>query len=237
VGLSMNQVMKIDKPVTMSSREIAELTGKEHRNVKRDVQKMLLALKLDVLTFEHIYLDALSRRQAEYHLDRDLTETLITGYNVPLRFRVVTRLRELESVSHSTPAIPQSLPDALRLAADLAEQNSHLQLVVADQAPKVHALELLSAACGTMCLTDAAKHLYVQRKALLDYLKANRWIYRREGSARWVAYQPRIASGLLDHKVTVIGTDEQGDKRLASQVRVTPRGLALLAQKIAVGAV
>jgi phage antirepressor YoqD-like protein len=231
----MNQVMKIDKPVTMSSREIAELCEKEHRNVKRDVQKMLLALKLDALTFEHIYLDGLGRSQTEYHLDRDLTETLITGYNVPLRFRVVTRLRELESVS--APALPQSLPEALRLAADLAEQGASLRLVIAEQAPKVQALELLSDACGTMCLTDAAKHLHIQRKALLDYLKANRWIYRREGSAHWVAYQPRIASGLLDHKVTVIGTDEQGDKRLASQVRVTSKGLALLAQKLAGGAV
>lgn len=218
--------------VTMNSREIAELCEKEHRNVKRDVLKMLQALKLDALSFERIYSDALGRPQTEYHLNRDLTETLITGYNVPLRFRVVTRLRELESVSHAAPAIPQSLPDALRLAADLAEQNSHLQLVVADQAPKVQALALLSDACGTMCLTDAAKHLHIQRKALLDYLKANRWIYRRDGSAHWVAYQPRMASGLLDHKVTVIGTDDQGDHRLASQVRVTSKGLALLAQKL-----
>jgi phage regulator Rha-like protein len=39
-GLSMNQLMQIDKPVTMSSSEIAELTGKEHKNVIRDVREM-----------------------------------------------------------------------------------------------------------------------------------------------------------------------------------------------------
>ncbi|MBX9753764.1 MAG: phage regulatory protein/antirepressor Ant, partial [Pseudomonadaceae bacterium] len=117
-----------------------------------------------------------------FDLDQEHALTLVSGYNVKLRFRVVTRLHELESVSGSAPTIPQSLPEALRLAADLAEQNTHLQLVVAEQAPKVQALALLSEACGTMCLTDAAKHLHIQRKALLDYLKANRWIYRREGS-------------------------------------------------------
>lgn len=226
--------MKIDKPVTMSSREIAVLCEKEHRNVKRDVLKMLQALSLDALSFEHIYLDGIGRSQTEYMLDRDLTETLITGYSVPLRFRVVTRLRELETVS--APTLPQSLPEALRFAADLAEQGASLRLVIAEQAPKVQALELLADASGTMCMTDAAKHLHVQPKALIEYLRANRWIYRREGSAHWLAYQPRLASGLLDHKVTVIGTDERGDSRMASQVRVTSKGLALLAQKIAGGA-
>lgn len=232
----MNQLMKIDKPVTMSSREIAELTGKRHDHVMRDIRNMLSELKITAPSFGGSYQDSTGRSQPCFNLDRDLTETLITGYSIPLRFRVVTRLRELENVSSSAPAIPQSLPDALRLAADLAEQNSHLQLVVADQAPKVQALALLTDACGTMCLTDAAKHLHVQRKALLAYMKANRWIYRREGSAHWLAYQPRIANGLLDHKVTVLGADDHGDQRLASQVRVTPKGLAVLAQKIAGGA-
>lgn len=228
----MNQAMKIDKPVSMSSREIAQLTGKEHKHVKRDIEVMLAALEKDAPSFGRIYLDSQNRQQTEYHLDRDLTETLITGYSVPLRFRVVTRLRELENVSSSAPAIPQSLPDALRLAADLAEEGAKLRLVIADQAPKVQALELLSDASGTMCMTDAAKHLHVQRKALLEYLKANRWIYRRDGSTHWVAYQPRLASGLLDHKVTVIGSEEKGDSRAVSQVLVTSKGLAVLAQKL-----
>lgn len=83
-----------------------------------------------------------------------------------------------------------------------------------------------------MCLTDAAKHLGVQRARLLEWMRENRWIYRREGSARWLAYQPRQAAGLLDHKVTVIGVEDDGAQRLASQVRVTPKGLALLAQKL-----
>ena len=40
---------------TMGSREIAELTGKEHRNVKRDCETMFSELEIDVLSFEHIY--------------------------------------------------------------------------------------------------------------------------------------------------------------------------------------
>lgn len=129
-------------------------------------------------------------------------------------------------------AVPQSLPEALRLAADLAEQNNRLQLVVTEQAPKVEALDRIATARGAMCLTDAAKHLGVKRKWLIEWMRANRWIYRRPGCARWVAYEPREASGLLEHKVSVIGLDDAGEQRLASQVKVTAKGLALLAQKI-----
>lgn len=219
--------------LTMSSREIAELTDKLHRNVKRDIEHMLSELGKDVLSFERIYFDSMNRQQTEYHLDRELTEILITGYSIPLRARVIRRLHELESRQHVT--IPQTLPEALRLAADLADENNSLRLVAQEQAPKVAALERLADAQGTLCLTDAAKHLGVPRKRLIDWLRDNRWIYRRPGCAHWLGYQPRLNAGWLDHKVTVIGTDDLGDQRLASQVRVTPKGLTVLARKLGGG--
>lgn len=215
----------------MSSREIAELTSKRHSNVKRDILAMLKALGTDVLSFERTYVDGQRREQTEYLLDREHTDCLLTGYSAPLRMRVIRRWRQLEQ-GDAPQAIPTSLPEALRLAADLAEQNNRLQLVVSEQAPKVEALARIADTRGSMCLTDAAKHLGVRRCRLIDWMKANRWIYRREGCARWLAYQPRMASALLEHKVTVIGLDEEGDQRLASQVRITPKGLALLAQNL-----
>ena len=48
---------------TMSSREIAELCDKEHRNVLADIRTMCEQLNLDVLTFQHIYLDSMNREQ------------------------------------------------------------------------------------------------------------------------------------------------------------------------------
>lgn len=216
---------------TMSSREIAELTGKRHPDVKRDIAAMLDALNGDVSSFARIYLDSQNREQTEYHLDREHTDCLLSGYSVPLRMKVIRRWHELEQGTLA-PVIPQSLPEALRLAADLAELNNQLRLVVTEQAPKVEALARIAAARGSMCLTDAAKHLGVQRKVLIAWLRENRWVYRREGSMRLVAYQPREASGLLEHKVSVIGLDDDGEQRLAGQVRVTPKGLAMLAQKM-----
>jgi len=219
----------------MTSREIAELTGKQHKHVIRDIREMLDALSEDGPVLDHVREDRDARGYTtNFHLDRELTETLITGYSIPLRHRVIRRLHELEERA-AAPAIPQTYSEALRVAADLHEQNTQLRMVVDEQAPKVEALGRIAEARGTLCLTDTAKHLNIPRHALIDWMRENRWIYRREGSAHWLAYQPRMAAGLLEHRVTVIGTDSIGDQRLASQVRVTPKGLAKLAEKIAEG--
>ena len=67
--------------------------------------------------------------------------------------------------------------------------------------------------------------------ALFTWLKSNRWIYRRTEKGPFVAYQPRIDSGYLVHKVEVIEREDKQDK-LVESVRVTPKGLAKLALKL-----
>lgn len=90
---------------TMSSREIASLTGKRHDNVKRDVVAMLKDLKVDPLSFEDIYLDGRNREQVQYLLDREHTDCLLTGYSPALRMKVIRRWRELEGRSEARQAV------------------------------------------------------------------------------------------------------------------------------------
>lgn len=121
----MNQ---LTAPVlTMSSRDIAELTGKEHKNVKRDCETMFNELELDALSFGHIYSDSMNRRQTEYLLPKDLVETLITGYSIKLRYQVIQRLHELENTLKPKLMLPQDLPSALRALADTHEQLQQAQ--------------------------------------------------------------------------------------------------------------
>ena len=95
---------------TMSSREIAQLTGKEHRNVLADIRNMLAELQEDALDFQHIYLDT---------IDRELTETLLTGYSATLRRKVIARWRELEgSATASAPTL--TTPAAERATVGMA---------------------------------------------------------------------------------------------------------------------
>lgn len=58
-------------------------------------------------------------------------------------------------------------------------------------------------------------------------------MYQRAGTSHYVAYQPRIASGLLEHK-THSYTDNSGEERTSTQVRVLPKGLAKLAKDMGV---
>ena len=94
-------------------------------------------------------------------------------------------------------SIPQSLPEALRLAADLAEQNKVLL-------PKANALDRLVDADGAMNLTNSAKHLQMRPCDLTKALSLNKWIYRRVGGKSWVAYQDKLQQGLLIHKVATV---------------------------------
>ena len=81
----------------MSSLEIAELTGKEHRNILADIRSMLEALGMGVLSFQQTYINPQNGQSYPcFNLPKDLTITLVTGYSIPLRHRVVTRWMELE---------------------------------------------------------------------------------------------------------------------------------------------
>lgn len=91
----------------MSSREIAELTGKEHKDVMRDARTMLEQLGMTSAQFCAHLPDSYGRPQPVFNLPKDLTLTLVAGYSVPLRHRIVTRLQELEAqVSRPVAALP-----------------------------------------------------------------------------------------------------------------------------------
>ncbi len=101
----------------MSSREIANVTGKRHDNVKRDIVAMLKDLKVDALSFEDIYLDGRNREQVQYLLDREHTDCLLTGYSAPMRMKVIRRWRELE---HEQGARNQVLRNGTKVVGEIA---------------------------------------------------------------------------------------------------------------------
>ena len=98
-------------------------------------------------------------------------------------------------------------------------------------APKAEALDRIATADGSLCLTDAAKELQLQPKVVIAWMSANKWIYKRAGSASWIGYQDRIQAGLLEHKNHIVLLAD-GTERIRDQVRVTAKGLARLAASI-----
>ena len=66
-------------------------------------------------------------------------------------------------------------------------------------------------------------------KALFTWMQANKWIYKRPGASSWLGYQDRVQAGLLEHKTDIVKRGD-GTEKVAEQVRVTPKGLAKLAE-------
>lgn len=152
----MNAVMTMPTGVlTMSSKEIAELTGKRHGDVIRDIRVMLEDLGDDA-NLRHVSEEADKRGYtALIALPKDLTITLISGYNVVLRKRIVDRWLELEEEAAQAKQaaapkfhIPTSLGEALMLAGKLEQGRAELAIAVEQKdrelavvVPKAAALE------------------------------------------------------------------------------------------------
>lgn len=144
--IKMNIKAYKEQPKTMmSTKEIAGLTGKEHFHVMRDSRDMINEL---LQYNDHPVLDDKQYQilkdgrgyNSEILLDKELTETLITGYSVLLRHKVIRRLHELEVlVKKQAEVISQmvsidELKEARMMLGVANAQNAHLsQRIVAEQ--------------------------------------------------------------------------------------------------------
>ena len=228
----MNDLVRIEEKLTMSSQEIAEVTGKQHKDVLRDIRLMLVNIGYTSAQFSADVKDSYGRPQPAYRLPKREALILVSGYDVNLRTKIIDRWEELEKGKEADVSAILSDPIRLRvILLDHVEQNIALKNKVAEQAPKVEALErIATGSMGSMCITDAAKHIQIQPAALFRWLAEHRWIYRRVGSSHWIGYQDKIHDGMIEHKVTTIpAKDEWSKEQVFEQVRITAKGLTKLA--------
>lgn len=92
----MNDVTISPAPgVTMSSREIADLTGKRHDNVRADIER--IAQELSLSFQEKSEPSDGGRPMQVYLLPKRETLILVSGYSITLRAKIIDRLEELEA--------------------------------------------------------------------------------------------------------------------------------------------
>ncbi|MFT8483947.1 MAG: phage regulatory protein/antirepressor Ant [Gluconobacter cerinus] len=228
--MSMELIMGGSAPLTMSSREIAELTGKRHDHVVRDIEKMISDVGEGLPNFGDTYTNEQNGQQYRcYNLPRDLTYTLIAGYRSDLRLKIVRRWMELEAVTIAPPETPEQL--ALRALTGLQTVVEKQKAQLALMQPKVDALDRIAGLEGTFNGTEAAKELQIGPQMLFRWMDTNEWTYKRAGSANRLAYQKRINAGDLTHKTTIVVRPD-GTEKAADQVRITAQGLAKLARLV-----
>jgi len=225
----MNQLI-VNDAVKMSSREIAELVQSKHSDVKRSAERLaaggVLTAPLAQFDFEHngnVY--------QEYRFNKRDSLVVVARLSPEFTAAVVDRWQELEEGRNIS--VPQSLPEALRLAADLAEQKEKLTLQLAAAAPKVEFVDRYCTANGSLSFRQVAKLLKAKETEFRLFLIENDIMYRLGG-----ALTPRhqhIDAGRFEVKTGTSNTSNHA----FSQARFTAKGVkwigGLWAEHIAKG--
>ena len=209
--------------LTMSSREIADLVESRHDSVKRTIERLqdkgLIQLTPMVEVKNH-----LGQIVTEYQLIKRDTYVVVAQLSPEFTARLVDRWQELEN--QQMPQIPQTLSEALRLAADQAEQIERQNLLIEQQRPKVEFVQRYVEAGTTKSLRETAKILKVPERAMIDCLVGDGLLFRQSGNL--LPYQKYHAKGLFDVKT---GTTEHGHNY--TQTRVTSKGIEYIASRYA----
>lgn len=226
-----------------NSRSVAAFFDKEHRNVLQAIDGLLSAEPdLGLRNFQqgsYTLPGTGSQQHRCFDMNRDGFTLLAMGFTggkaLKWKLRYIDAFNAMEAELRSRPVDPMAMlndPASMRgLLLTYSEKVLALQNENASLVPKVEALERLAESEGSFCITDAAKTLQVQPNTLFRFLRSHGWIYRRPNTTHDVAYQSKLAAGLLEHKTTTI-TRSDGSEKTATQVRVTPRGLARLAEEL-----
>ena len=121
------QNLPMPKQQTMSSREIAELVESRHDNVRVTIERLAERGVIALPAMQEKPTGGRPSVEYVFSGEKGKRDSLVVVAQLSPEFtgRLVDRWQELESQAARPPiAIPQSLPEALRLAADLAEQKA-----------------------------------------------------------------------------------------------------------------
>ena len=202
----------LESAQTMSSLQIAEITGKQHAHVMRDIRNLLEQgvqesnFGLSFITRE--LPNGGSKQEPLYNLTKTGCLILASGYNALLREKIINRWIELENQS----GVPRTFAEALRLAADKAEENERLMLEnreqkaqivqldskVSEMRPKAEYYDSILASPDSLVVTQIAKDYGMTPQEFNKRLAALGIQYKVNG--QWVLYAKYQGEGYTDSR-------------------------------------
>lgn len=209
---------------TMTSREIAELTGKAHKEVTRDIENTLAQAEIDARIFAHTYKDTQNRQQREYRLPKRECDLVVSGYSVKYRLAIIDRWQELEAKQQAQQFnIPQTFAEALRLAADQQEVIQQQAAQIEHQRPAVEFVGRYVESTGLMGFRQVCKLLKAKENEFRAFLCDKGIMYRLGGE--WVPYAPHIDAGRF-----VVKTGTADNDHAFNNAKFTPKGVEWVAK-------
>lgn len=218
--MEVSALPAMNRELTMSSREIASLTGSNHSDVKRSADRLFIAQiltqPLAEFPFEHN-----GNQYTEYRFNKRDSLVLVARLSPQFTAKIVDRWQELESKMQ--PIIPQTLPEALRLAADLAEEKQKLESELAIATPKVQFVDNYVLSTGSMTFRQVCKLLQVKETDFRCFLIDKKIMYRLNNT--FTPYQAHVELGRFEIKT---GTNQTNNHAFA-QSRFTAKGVKWIA--------
>lgn len=210
----------------MSSLEIAELTGKEHKNVIRDIRN-LLCQGVAELNFEPgIYKDANQQNRPCFYLTKKGCLILASGYDAVLREKIIDRWEQLEVEKQNGGfKIPQTYSEALMLAAKQAEQIEQANRTINKLKPKADFADAAFATEDKVDIGMAAKILKLGfgRNTLFQKLRQAGVFFSNRNEPK----QRFVNAGYFEMKEKFIERDNHPGF-VVTKTLVTQKGLAYI---------
>lgn len=219
------EIIELKNAMTMSSREIAELTGKEHKNVLADIRKMLAEIQSTEKSAD--YKDSMGRIQPCLLLDKDETMCLVAGYSATLRMAIIKRWQELEAANK--PTVPRTYAEALleagRLAMELEQKDEQLRI----QAPAVEFAARVAGVEKGVVLGNFARTIGIGQNTLFKHLR-NMRVLMDGGNRHNLPFQEYIDRGYFTVRESTYETN--GESRLSFTPMITGKGQQWLSGKL-----
>lgn len=208
-------------PLTMSSREIAELLEKRHDNIKVSADRLAERGVIGTPAMQEFTHNG--NVYTEYLLNKRDSLILVAQNCPEFTARIVDRWQELEA--QQAPAIPRSFPEALRLAAEQAERIEAQHKLIEQQKPAVEFLDRYVEARSSKGLREVAKVLGIPERKFVARLEEDGILFR-QGSCL-LPYAQHQHAGYLEVKTG------ESNGHAFHQTRFTPAGVAWIAKRMA----
>lgn len=198
-------VIESGNVLTMSSIEIAELTGKRHDHVMVDIEKMLNDLGKAAPDFSgtaFYEVNNAKRSRKIYNLPKRETLILVSGYSVAMRARIIDRWQELEA--KGKPDLSTDVGKLLliqEMAAkqlELISENKRISESLSIAAPKAEFVDSFVDSTGLKSFRKVAKILGINERKFRQFLADNKIMYKQNGD--WMPYAEHINAGRFVNK-------------------------------------
>ncbi len=227
--------MELARQETMTSLQIAEVTGKPHNDVLKAIRAMEPAwVKITQGKFSlSTYTDRSGKSNPCYQLTKTECLYVATKFNDEARAKLVIRWEELER-QNAQPSIPQNFAEALRLAATQQEQLEAQRAELEAAAPKVAFANAMLVSKNSCLVGELAKIISqngytIGQNRLFQWLRENGYL-GRIGEYYNVPNQRYVEQGLFEVKRST-RSGSSGELYNITTTKVTPKGQEYFLQK------